>query len=444
MFKLPTVFQDVPGSAYLFYEEGVMSMDPLRIPGGIPYSRLKSQADKVGRIWALVDTGRELYEPDAIFQENSPFFVIEASSTRAGRYDWAKKVKHQLYYMKPWSFVETLQVYVNLQLTRVSQHSCLCSRSLINPKMSERDLLYLHSPRGSSLRMLTNFFDNPDGYKASVDREVAKISYDDLWSLFKNPIDRSEASHFLVSTGPSESDRTKHSRWPTSDYAVEAICRDVFKNKADKIRELYDMVRGEPEMNATSGMFFEHQVHQLLRKGRTFDLYQIKYRKRGKANHHFDDYTATDSKTPTIQLTVPASDGKFNSRTAPHGCTGAKYDAYFRPDVNVYYRPKESNFPTIDSWIHTAANHRNSSTLFAFQITLNQTKHDLKEIGLDFIDKTMAKGIEKALIIVTEGEQPKIDVPNTYLDAKLVGGSGAVDEIFPVYHLPLTREELFG
>jgi len=41
-------------------------------------------------------------------------------------------------------------------------------------------------------------------------------------------------------------------------------------------RELYDMVQREPTMNTASGMLFEYQVHQLLRKGKTFNLFQIK------------------------------------------------------------------------------------------------------------------------------------------------------------------------
>ena len=102
-FGLPTAVQINPDRALLLYGGGVKKF--LLPNDGPAYNPLRPEpANKsIGRIWALVDSNKQLLEPAGLFQVG-PFFVVEASSPRPIRRDWMKKVKTSTFYMKQWSF----------------------------------------------------------------------------------------------------------------------------------------------------------------------------------------------------------------------------------------------------------------------------------------------------------------------------------------------------
>ena len=74
-----------------------------------PYSSLWGDDGHLGRIWALVDSNRDVQEPASIFRRG-PFFVVQAASPRPMRRDWTKGIQSEDFYMKPWTFSEVLQV----------------------------------------------------------------------------------------------------------------------------------------------------------------------------------------------------------------------------------------------------------------------------------------------------------------------------------------------
>jgi hypothetical protein len=104
--ELPTALQITSDCALLFYEGGVKEFVDLKCASA--YCDLGSEADPLGRIWALVDCNSELEAPAHIFRDG-PFFVVSAASPSPARQKWSRDVRSQLFYMKPWSFSEVLQ-----------------------------------------------------------------------------------------------------------------------------------------------------------------------------------------------------------------------------------------------------------------------------------------------------------------------------------------------
>lgn len=260
--------------------------------------------------------------------------------------------------------------------------------------------------------------------------ELACVSPADLGKLFNYPEDPTEGSHFLVTTRPSQTDPSESERVIASQFVLEQLCERVLKSRLNQIYEFYCTLR-DTGNDATAGMLFEHLVHRLLGKGgRELHLHRIKdtkCTKQGDANYVFGNYT----KKPVCHLSFPPP--------PPTAKTVSK-DTMVVPQKNTYYRPSEKNFATFDSWILVPHPSHQTPILLAFQMTLNKTYHSVEPTGLEFMDK-WAQGFERWLVVVTEqGIQPGMRVPKNYLNSKLEGRS--TDEAFPVFHLPLTREEL--
>jgi hypothetical protein len=106
---LPTVLQVERDYAVLFHERGTTRF--LLLNSISAYMRLNS-ADSSSRIWALVDSNNSLSDPAPMFHAGRPFFVVEAVPPRRPRFEWAKEVYFQHFYMKTWTFPEVLQACV--------------------------------------------------------------------------------------------------------------------------------------------------------------------------------------------------------------------------------------------------------------------------------------------------------------------------------------------
>jgi len=105
--RLPTALQLREGHAILFHEGGTSRF--LDLKDDTAYARLASDKPS-GRIWVLVDSSQVLSEPAQLFCAGKPFFFVGAAS-RQSRFEWAKKVGHQHFYMKTWALSEVLQAY---------------------------------------------------------------------------------------------------------------------------------------------------------------------------------------------------------------------------------------------------------------------------------------------------------------------------------------------
>lgn len=104
--KLPTILQIGLEDPILFYKNGVKQLGQPK--SGAAYYAFLSWDHPFRRIWALVDTNRDLLEPSRALS-TGPFFTVEATSPRHPRFDWVKNLRSATFYMKPWSFSEVLQ-----------------------------------------------------------------------------------------------------------------------------------------------------------------------------------------------------------------------------------------------------------------------------------------------------------------------------------------------
>jgi len=106
---LPTALQFAPDCAHLFCEKGVYEFGRLDNPE--LYNKLRRGTD--ARIWALIDSNDDLVQPAALFTNRSPFFVVEAAPPLDDHFEWMKKAHTMRFYMKPWTFPEVCQAYVD-------------------------------------------------------------------------------------------------------------------------------------------------------------------------------------------------------------------------------------------------------------------------------------------------------------------------------------------
>ena len=104
--KLPTALQIGPNRGMLFHEGCVKEFKLL--DDDTAYEKLWGDKDPLSRIWALVESNKNLREPAPIFQQG-PFFAVQAASPRPERRKWTKTVRTKRFYMKPWPFLEVVQ-----------------------------------------------------------------------------------------------------------------------------------------------------------------------------------------------------------------------------------------------------------------------------------------------------------------------------------------------
>jgi len=119
---LPTILQTHKEYAILFHDGGISQLDDLDNPEAYRALKFSWRAgDHHKRIWALVDTGPLLPEPANIFKHPKTFFVVTA--THYSDPDWIERVDFREFFMKPWSFSEIIQVYVDPLLGASKTHS---------------------------------------------------------------------------------------------------------------------------------------------------------------------------------------------------------------------------------------------------------------------------------------------------------------------------------
>jgi hypothetical protein len=111
--RLPTALQISDSYAILFHEDGVSEFTHLENHPN--YRTLRFPPHKrSSRIWATIDPNPDLLEPAWIFRSpDAPFFVVDAVSGRFDHFGWLDKIAHESFYMKPWTFPEVIQAYMD-------------------------------------------------------------------------------------------------------------------------------------------------------------------------------------------------------------------------------------------------------------------------------------------------------------------------------------------
>jgi len=320
-----------------------------------------------------------------------------------------------------------------------SQHLHSHSRTLQRlPLRKEEDLWKLYSDYGASPRSLFLFAHDPDRYREIIEDQISLLSPTSLQRLLRSPNKVTKCSNHIITTVPSPENRFKSSWTFASPYALKKCCELLLEDEANAVRGLYDMLHNDRTTSTAAGMVFEHCVHQFLRKEKTIALFPILGRllksgpNSGK-NVIYDNYKATIKAKKQTWVNLPKLEEFV---VIDESKTEVK--------LNTYYHPKRRNFPSIDSWVLIWPAFSKVPIFIMFQITINKSNHDVKQEGLDFMDRLNipANAVRWLVVLTPKGLTPQIGpVEAEYLKSKnrkrKLGAGDVFPEDFLVYHYPI-------
>ena len=251
-----------------------------------------------------------------------------------------------------------------------------------------------------------------------VDEGMKGLSPLEFTKLLQNWEAVIDNSCFLINTGPLAADRTIPERKFVSEYVLERICERVFKNQVEEIRRLYTTLQnGETTMTAAR-MVFKYRVHRFFRKRRIIEFFPIIASNRRRNIH------TTDTKE-TLALLKSEELFFVDEPDAPL-------------EVGTYYRPRNTHFPTIDSWLLVQPTLQGPPILLAFQITPDEDECEVDMSSLARVGKLVTADTKKYLIIITPtGVQPKIIMQEGHPTEAFPAGYGP-DIAFSLYHLQIS------
>ena len=190
-------------------------------------------------------------------------------------------------------------------------------------------------------------------------------------------------------------------------------------------------------------------MHLLLRRNQTIRLFPIrskpvakgKGKGKGKGREEeeyicYDDYSASEDRNSkdAIDLPLPASDDYSLEHAIEHAT---------KLHVGHYYRPRDQNFPTVDSifFIHPPGE---SPILLMFQVTCNKSEHGVNVDGLKIIKKLLPPDARAYFVVVTPTKiLPRIKILKSYFEDQGLLNAENVSEAFPVFHYPVDEEALY-
>jgi len=288
---------------------------------------------------------------------------------------------------------------------------------------------------GASLGNQLLLADRPDIYHQKVITEIKKLSPDDLSKLFVSAKNVTDGSHLLMATGPLPNSRREPERKITSPYVLTEICSEVLKNRVEMMRGFYDTLHVTPTTSVAAGMVFEHRAHHFLQEERTLDLFPILASSQPQGRIHFkyvyEEYI--HDVTRRQQVFLPRLEERIVDKETQH-----------THEFGVYYRPRRTNFPAVDSWVIVPPNDpKDPPIVLVFQMTINMKEHDAKKSGLDWMRELIPKDAEIYHVILTpQVVEPKINVSTDYLTAGFLGDRN-VNDAFRVRHCMIHSVDLF-
>jgi len=125
----------------------------------------------------------------------------------------------------------------------------------------------MHQMYGTSLRNLFVFANAPELYGQLVNEAIQELSADRLSHVLLCADTASDDCHYLMSTGPSSTNRAQPEVTFSSPYIFGECRRRILKDDVEKLRSLANRLHSEQSTTAFVGMIFGHQAHQLLQEG---------------------------------------------------------------------------------------------------------------------------------------------------------------------------------
>ena len=278
---------------------------------------------------------------------------------------------------------------------------------------------------------MAEYAGKPDEYERFLRQKIDELDLDRLRQLFYDPKPR-DSSRYIIAIEPSPTTRMRFKKSIASRRVFELIWDKHIQHRIDVMVDFYNLFLADSI--AVVEWLFQLRIHQLLAGQRTIRLFPIHGRHEG-VNLVYDDYTASEAgSNPTnLRLTNSEELALVEKTKLKKGC---------------YYRPKSADFPAIDSLRLVRPRDEPSPILLMFQIARNQRDQDANMDGLFKIDGLgLPSNARRYYVVVTVGDtQPKITVPMRYFEGgtRRRGSRRSPDEVFPVFHYPLRKEELFA
>jgi len=179
-----------------------------------------------------------------------------------------------------------------------------------------------------------------DQHEAELLRKLKIVNLDKVMVAFESFESDEDLSYYLIQMVPTDNYDNYHVS-PLSTSIGEQITEKFIEQSKLKLLEFWENSKSKDFTNLSTfrGAIFENITHRILAQGHTFEIYG----------------PLGDIKASWSQIKIPPCEVKIT----PQFVTS--------PD-NTYYRPVNSNFPVIDSWI---------GNFGFFQITI-ASRHPLK------------------------------------------------------------------
>ena len=287
---------------------------------------------------------------------------------------------------------------------------------------------------------MAQYAENPTVYETDLSDEIELVDSDIIVNMFRDPGSH-DASNYIINMEPSPTSRRKSVKVFASKRVYDMLWRRHLYARVDVMDYFHGLFRVNQSTAAAAGWVFESRVHQLLQQQRNIQLFPVRGSFATK-NFNYNCYIASQERSDAMNLCL--SDSAEVPLT--EGCHVEK---------ECYYRPRSTNFPTIDSLVLVHPQGEPSPLLLTFQITGTRDQHGVNPNGLLKI-RNLAPGARKLYVVVTpESIHPTIVVPESLLSGgrqrKLSTIKGVVvdkvekvvHEGFPVFHYPVRMEELF-
>ncbi|KAJ7222360.1 hypothetical protein GGX14DRAFT_663393 [Mycena pura] len=358
--------------------------------------------------WILLDSDRTFFTPPETLVRTG-FFIVQAASPRAGRMDWAEKIRgpYQFCLMQPWTLEE------------------LFAASSLQPGDCSGDNMQAFFEKfGGSARHV---------YKESHD--VAAFDHRVLiaaLSLKKEKIHRllqvmtypsptvaipDEIGHMLITALPlNDKDRTQHQmKWPTP-HLEKKLLKAIDDRYTIARRELYIINVGikSPGCRATAAHLLDKHHHGFIGLGGKWRLREFEEPNGAHTTSTTNSWRVSKKKSNVFLVADGTMKFSRERRKTPATTDFQGLTMVDFPSANIkelqsdyFYRPSDANFTTFDSFYIDKKGHA-----ITFQTTESDKSHTVKAGGREWLEE---RGITKfTYILVTGpkmGDPPSLSVP---------------------------------
>ncbi|KAF7333419.1 hypothetical protein MVEN_02357700 [Mycena venus] len=379
--------------------------------------------------WVLVDSNvRNLDPPQAVI--DSGRFIVQAASPRASRTQWARKNQgsgiRPFCLMQPWTLDELF-----------------AGSSLQIEQRTGADMHAFFQKFGGSAR---HVYDESHQLPAFDDlvKEAAATLVNDTELIMRviqlrapNRSIDDKVNYMLVTPLPlDDRDRTQFRMTSPTSYLQELLILQLDRNLQTARRLLYviNVDVGTPGCKATAANLLDKHHHWFIGEGGRWRLRKFKKSPHARSGAIANLWQAQEEDCGKVLL----ADGRMSIETASKAKQQQQQPKALavirtptselkRLHKHQFYRPRESNFPTFDSFYIDRSHHA-----FVFQASETDKTHTANDLGRVWME---GHGINKFTYIYVSG--PKMDKRPT-ISLPVRHESQFVD----IYHLVLDYPEV--